>query len=169
MRPNLFFLSQDIFTYFLSLEGALTGLFFYLKFYRRLFILLREGLLLSKERKLLNIIIYNTPHCEWGYLDCSAGEEPTCNAGDTGLIPGLERSPGGGHGNPLQYSCLENPHGQRSLAGHSPQDWKESDTAEQLSTAKHRRIRVREGVVMMNRGRERDLKILNRFVLFLSH
>ena len=31
------------------------------------------------------------------------------NAGDTGLIPGLGRSPGGGHGNPLQYSCLENP------------------------------------------------------------
>ena len=28
---------------------------------------------------------------------------------DTGLIPGLGRSPGGGHGNPLQYSCLENP------------------------------------------------------------
>ena len=39
---------------------------------------------------------------------------------DTGLIPGLGRSPGGGHGNPLQYSCLENPHGQRSLAGYSP-------------------------------------------------
>ena len=40
------------------------------------------------------------------------------NAGDlrdTGSIPRLERSPGGGHGNPLQYSCLENPHGQRSL------------------------------------------------------
>jgi len=33
----------------------------------------------------------------------------TCNVRDTGLIPGSERSPGGGHGNPLQYSCLENP------------------------------------------------------------
>ena len=43
-----------------------------------------------------------------------------CNVGDLGLIPGLGRSPGGGHGNPLQYSCLENPHGQRSLAGYSP-------------------------------------------------
>ena len=32
-----------------------------------------------------------------------------CNAGDPDLIPGLGRSPGGGHGNPLQYSCLENP------------------------------------------------------------
>ena len=36
---------------------------------------------------------------------------------ETGSIPGLGRSPGGRHGNPLQYSCLKNPHGQRSLAG----------------------------------------------------
>ena len=37
----------------------------------------------------------------------------------------------------LQYSCLENPHGQRSLAGYSPWGRKESDTTEQLSTAQH--------------------------------
>ena len=37
-----------------------------------------------------------------------SGKESTCNAGDTGLIPGSGRSPGGGHGNPLRYSCLEN-------------------------------------------------------------
>ena len=37
-----------------------------------------------------------------------------------GLIPWLGRSPGGGHGNPLRYSCLKIPHGQRSLAGYSP-------------------------------------------------
>ena len=36
---------------------------------------------------------------------------------DMGSIPGSGRSPGGGHGNPLQYSCLENPHGQKSLGG----------------------------------------------------
>ena len=42
------------------------------------------------------------------------------NAGDLNLIPGLGRSPGGGHGNPLQYSCLENPHGQQCLVGYSP-------------------------------------------------
>ena len=36
------------------------------------------------------------------------------------MIPGLGRSPGEGNGNPLQYSCLENPRGQRSLAGYSP-------------------------------------------------
>ena len=39
----------------------------------------------------------------------SAGKESACNAGDPGWIPGLGRSPGGGHGNPLQYSHLENP------------------------------------------------------------
>ena len=41
------------------------------------------------------------------------------NAGDAGLIPGLGRSPGEGNGNPLQYSCLENPM-ERSLASYSP-------------------------------------------------
>ena len=50
------------------------------------------------------------------YLVCLLS---ACNAGDrgdAGSIPGLGRSPGGGNGNPLQYSCLENPHGQRNLA-----------------------------------------------------
>ena len=65
----------------------------------------------------------------------SDGKEFTRNAGDLGLIPELGRSPGGGHGNPLQYTCLENPHGQKSLAGYSPQGCKESDTTERLSTA----------------------------------
>ena len=58
-----------------------------------------------------------------GFPGGSLGKESTCNAGDTGdkgLIPGLGRSPGEGNGNPLQNSCLENPHGQRSLAGYSP-------------------------------------------------
>ena len=69
-----------------------------------------------------------------GLPGSSAGKESTCNAGDLGLIPGLGRSLGGGHGDPLQY-CLENPHGQRSLAGYSPWGRKESDTTERLSTA----------------------------------
>jgi len=55
-----------------------------------------------------------------GFPGGSDGKEPTCNAGDLDLIPGLGRSPGRGHGNPLQYSFLQNPHGQRSLAGYSP-------------------------------------------------
>ena len=46
------------------------------------------------------------------FLDGSVGKEYACNArdtGDEGSIPGLGRSPGGGNGNPLQYSSLENP------------------------------------------------------------
>ena len=43
-----------------------------------------------------------------GYPGGSGIKNLPANAGDPGLIPGLERSPGGGHGNPLQYSCLEN-------------------------------------------------------------
>ena len=42
----------------------------------------------------------------------------------------LGQSPGEGNGNPLQYSCLENPHGQRNLAGYSPWGLKVSDTTE---------------------------------------
>ena len=44
----------------------------------------------------------------------------TCNVGDLGLIPGLGRAPGGGHGNPPQCSCLKKPQGQRSLLSYSP-------------------------------------------------
>ena len=55
--------------------------------------------------------------------------------GDLSLIPELGRSPAGGHSNPLQYSCLENPHRQRSLGGYSPWHLKKSDTTEQPSTA----------------------------------
>ena len=55
-----------------------------------------------------------------GFPGGSGGEEPTCNVGDLGSSPGLGRSPGGRHGDPLQYYCLENPHGQRSLVGYGP-------------------------------------------------
>ena len=60
-------------------------------------------------------------------------KNPPAKTGDTrvkGLIPGSGRSPGERHGNPLEYSCLENPHGQRSLGGYSPWGRKESDTTE---------------------------------------
>ena len=65
------------------------------------------------------------------------GKEYTCSArdaGDRGLIPGSGRSPEGGHGNPFQYSCLENPHGQRSLTDYSPWGHKELNITENLST-----------------------------------
>ena len=70
-------------------------------------------------------------------LGGSDGKESACSVGDLGSIPGLGRSPGRGHGNPPQYSCLENPHGQRSLEGYSPWGQKESDTTERLSTHRH--------------------------------
>ena len=47
-----------------------------------------------------------------------------------GSILGWGRSPGGGHGNPLQCSCLETPHGQKSLVGYSPWGHKELDTTD---------------------------------------
>ena len=68
-----------------------------------------------------------------GFPGGSDGKESTCNAGDMCSIPELGRCPGEGNGNPLQYSCLENPHGQRSLADYSPQGHKESDTTERLT------------------------------------
>ena len=44
-----------------------------------------------------------------GFFGGSDGKESACNAGDLGSVPGLGRSAGGGHSNPLQCSCLENP------------------------------------------------------------
>ena len=70
----------------------------------------------------------------FSFLSGSDSKESACSVGDLGLIPGSGRSPGRGHGNPLQYSCLENSHRQRSLAGYSPWGQKESDMTEQLST-----------------------------------
>ena len=46
---------------------------------------------------------------ERGFPHSSVGKESACDAGDPGLIPGLGRFPGKGNGNPLQYSCMENP------------------------------------------------------------
>ena len=66
----------------------------------------------------------------FGFPGGSDGQECACSVGDLGSIPGLGRPPGGGYGNPLEYSCLENPHGQRSLAGCSPWGLKESDMTE---------------------------------------
>ena len=72
----------------------------------------------------------------------SDGKESTCNEEDLDSIPESGRFPEGGHGNPLQYVCLENPHGQRILVGYSPWGHKESDITEQLSTAQHKIIIV---------------------------
>ena len=72
----------------------------------------------------------------WGILSfpgSSISKESACSAGDLSLIPGLGRSPGGGHGNWLQYSCLETSHGQRSLAYYSLWGREELDITERLT------------------------------------
>ena len=79
-----------------------------------------------------------------GFPGGSDGTEPTFNVGDLGLTSELGRSPGGGHGNPFQYSSLENPHGQRSLVGYSPWDLEESYMAGRLSSHTHTHGRLRD-------------------------
>ena len=69
-----------------------------------------------------------------GFPGSSPGKESTCSAGDPSVIPGLGNSPGEGIGYSLQYSSLENPHGQRNLVGYSPSGHKESGMTERLST-----------------------------------
>ena len=80
-----------------------------------------------------------------GFPDGSAGKESTCNAGDTEFIgsnPGSGTSPEWGKWQPTPSFLPEKPHGQRSLAGYSPQDHKESDTTEPLSRNTHKTIHM---------------------------
>ena len=94
------------------------------------------------EREYLNVgtkwyCIWKSPpeySCVWASVVSQKVKKSSYNTGDLGSIPGLERSPGGRHGNPLQYSCLENPHGQRSLAGYCSWGHKEWDTTKWLRT-----------------------------------
>ena len=78
-----------------------------------------------------------TEQLNWTELSGSSNKESVCSVGDLGSIPGLGRSPREGHGNPLQYSHLENRRRQRSLAGYSPRGCKESDLTSWLSTHTH--------------------------------
>ena len=68
-----------------------------------------------------------------GFPGSSDGKEYTCNEGDLGLIPGLGRSPGGGHGNPTPVFLPRESPWTRSLVGYSPRGCKESDTTERLT------------------------------------
>ena len=65
-----------------------------------------------------------------GFPGGSVVKNLPANAGDVGLIPDSGRSSGEGNGYPLQYSCLEKSHGQRSLVGYSQWDCKELDMTE---------------------------------------
>ena len=57
-------------------------------------------------------------------------KNPPADAGDTGSIPGLGRSPGGGNGNSFYYSCLDNPMNRGAWVGYSPPGCKELDMIE---------------------------------------
>ena len=102
------------------------------------------------------------------YQGSSADKESTSNVGDLGSIPGLERSSGGRHGNPLQNSCLENPHGQRTLACCSPRGCKESDTTEWQSTAQHKRsntvFKLREASLSEFYVMQTDILVPDHFI-----
>ena len=65
--------------------------------------------------KVMSLLLNTLSRFVMGFPSGSNSRESACNLGDLGSIPGLGRSHGGWHGNLLQYSCLENPHGQRSL------------------------------------------------------
>ena len=67
-------------------------------------------------------VYYSLVFVSTGFPGGSNGKESACNVGDPGSIPELGRSPGERNSNPHQYSCLENSHGQMSLAGYSPWD-----------------------------------------------
>ena len=71
----------------------------------------------------------NGKTCFGGFSGGSHGKESACSVEDLGLIPGLGRS-GEGNDYPLQHSCLQKFHGQRSLAGYSPWGHKELDPTE---------------------------------------
>ena len=65
--------------------------------------------LLNNQIVILVFWVFLKLFLKMGLPDGSDGKASACNAGDPGSIPGLKRSAGEGNGNPLQYSCLENP------------------------------------------------------------
>jgi len=78
-----------------------------------------------------------------GFPGGSDGKDSACNVGNLGSIPGLGKSPGGRHGNPLKYSCLENPHRQKSLVNYSPWGRKELDMTERLNAVHVNGLHIR--------------------------
>ena len=73
-------------------------------------------------------------YIHWGAsLVAQMVKNPPAKGENLGSIPGLGRSPGGGHGNTFQYPCLKNPNGQRSLVGYSPWGCKELDMSGRLN------------------------------------
>jgi hypothetical protein len=87
--------------------------------------------------------------------------------GDLVLVPRLGRPPGEGNSNPVQYSFLENPHGQRSLANYSPWGHKESDMTERLT---HTHTQLIYNIMLVSSVQQSDLvthMYVYIFILFL--
>ena len=95
-------------------------------------------------------------YIHWGFPCGSEVKASTSNAGDPGSIPGSGRSPGEGNGNPLQYSCLENPMDRRAWQANSLWGCKESDMAEWLtlftSCEQFPGVQVNSGIYLAFRG-----------------
>ena len=92
-----------------------------------------RGARVSKSQTRLKRLSMHTS-ISWVFPGGAGSKEPPCNAGDTGdpgSVPRWRRFPGGGHGNPLQYSFLDNSQGQRRLVGHSSWGHEERDTTEE--------------------------------------
>ena len=100
-----------------------------------------------------------SPCKEGGFPGGSDGKEYSCSVGDQGLIPKLGRSPGGGHGNLPQYSCLEKSPWTEEPGGLQSMGSQESDTTERLRTAHH----VRRESLQMKEKKSREAQgILRR-------
>ena len=87
----------------------------------------------------INVIWRHILNIDWASQMVLVVKNLPANTGDIRdacLIHEMGRSPGGGHDNPLQYFCLESPHGQRSLVHYSPWSCKELDRTEHLSAVR---------------------------------
>ena len=93
-----------------------------------------KDIMLSEINQSQRHAVWFHSHEKWASLVAQMVKNPSAMWETLGSIPGFGRFPGGEHGNPLHYSCLENPHGQRILAGCSPWGCKESDTTQWLGT-----------------------------------
>ena len=103
----------------------------------------------SSKCLLISWVQYIYTHISMGYPGGSDDKQSACDMEHLGSIPGLGRSPGGGHGSPLQYSCLENAHGQRSLVGYHP--WGRRVRHDCLTNTKHMQDIYRENAKLFMR------------------
>ena len=106
---------------------------------------------LDSTKQLTHTYTHTHTHTHTHELSGGSGsKESACNAGDTGWTSGWGRLPGEGNGYPLLYSCLENPHGQRSLVSYCPWGGKEFEATERLTH------RVTECVLFTCKGQGTD-------------